>query len=258
MFRKYIARNIIALTVPIIIIEFFILIIALNLSVLDKYSSYRIDYVDNGELNEKIEKYYSEGKVNVTFSCPSNMDNAGYDYKVGGETKGKCFYNFLGDSLRVYILSDSNAERLENGDKPVLHARLEERHGSVNSIKKEYEDELGLQSGTMDSYLNDIIVNEVDYPALRMDILKYAKYIAVGMMAISFLYMIIAILFPFLNICFKVIDNKSGYSRKELIKLANEELKKDGVIDYENGMYQTEHFLIRVYISYTDLSIIEE
>ena len=257
MFRKFITRNIIALTIPILIIEFFVLIIVINLSVLDKYSGYDISYTDVAELENELDKLYAEGKVNVRFTCPGDMESAGYDYKLKNGKKGLCYYSYLGDSLRLYILSEKTVDMINKGENPTVSVRLEQNISDSKDIMKDFEEQLSLKAGTMDGYVKPIYANELNYPGLRLDILYYTKYAAILLMVISLLYMFIAVIFPSFNVCYKIVGSKQGYSRKELIQLVNKELDSSEVLDFENGYYQTEHFLVSVYVSYTKLKIIE-
>ncbi|MBR6401949.1 MAG: hypothetical protein IKS48_01030 [Eubacterium sp.] len=255
MFRRLLVRNIIAVTVPLIIIEFFVLIIALNLSVLDKYSCYEISAQDAKSLETALEGAFAEGKINVRIDCPENMNPAGFDYVVEGNRDGECFYNYLGDSIRLYVLKKDTAKQIKKGKKPNITARLEKLDSAVKEVTSAYETGVTVGGNALEGFVSEIVVNELSYPAKRIKIIDTTKYVAVFMMAFTLLYMVLAILYPSINICLKISCDTGGKSRIDFIKIMDEEMANEKTVAFDNGYYITPNYVVSEYASYTEVKI---
>ena len=251
MFRKLLVRNVIAVTVPLVIIEFFVLIIALNLSVLDKYSCYDISAEDNKSLEVALEGAFAEGKINVQLNCPENLNPAGFDYVVEGNRDGECFYNYLGDSIRLFILRKDTAEKIKKGECPAIKVTLEKLDTAVSDVTASYQSDISVGNNSMDGYVSEIVVNELSYPAKRIKIIETSKYVAVFMMAFTILYMILAILYPSINICLKIEGDTGGKSVMELIDILDEEMADENTVAFDNGYYITPNYVVSEFVSYT-------
>ena len=100
---------------------------------------------------------------------------------------------------------------------------------------------------TIDGYVDETIINEVDYPAFKVKIVDIVQIASIALLIVSLLYTVAAFINPVLSLGFK---NRGLFSsRKELIETLNNELENR--LDHkERFLYITEEYVIRAYISH--------
>lgn len=245
MFKKIVRRNLVALMIPVIIIELMVLYMCMQLSLLDEYKCYKINDISS------VDILFKEGEKNITFDLSEKVYPAGFDYVVDKVVKGSYYYSFNGDSIRLFILKKETYDKLSSGKAVSVNARLIQDEAMVSYIKNEYTDSFGLGDNVFDDYIESTIIDEVDYPELKVWAIKVVQVAAFCMLIISGIYTIIALINPALSIGF---SNRGMFSsRKELIEVMNTEIEER--LDHkEKFLYITEDYVIKAYISHIDIT----
>ena len=244
MFRRLLFRNLIAMLIPMLVIEVFVLFAAMQVSLMDEYRYY--EKVDLG----KLDLMYAAGQMNVSFICPDNLTYAGFDYKRDDKKIGEYFYQFDGDSISLYILDNDTAERVKKGEKGFeIFAVLEKDEMTADYVESQYQTESGLDASTNDpfeSFVKDMMVNQTIFPARRMHLLRMVKMIDVVIIGLTVLYAIIATVFPVTNLSFNTGD--TGKTRRRLIKELDYEMSR-ALEKKIHSIYFTKNYVVAAYLS---------
>lgn len=244
MFRRLINRNLIAMSIPVLVIEFLLVIITLNLSMMDEYTVYEIE-------DREADYAFMEGKYNVSMTIPENLSPAGFDYESQDDISGAFYYDFQGDSIRIYVLSDEKVNRLKSGISTIdILARLEKNEKVSAYIEKEYSDWAGLEDDSAKGFVNPVIINEITYPASRIKALRLGKFLSVIIIGVTILYIILAFLYPSFNLSFS--NKGTGLSRHKLIYTLDDELREN-LLEQDGNVFKTENYIVTYYISHTDI-----
>lgn len=244
MFRRLLFRNLIAMLIPMLVIEVFVLFASMQVSLMDDYRYY--EKVDLG----KLDLMYAAGQMNLSFICPDNLTYAGFDYKKDEKKIGEYFYQFDGDSISLYILDNETAARVKKGEKGFeIFAVIEKDEMTADYIESQYQTESGIDASSndpFDGFVKDIMLNQTIFPARRMHLLRVVKVVDVVIIGMTVLYAIIAAVFPVTNLCFSTGD--TGKSRRRLIKELDYELSS--ALDKKiKSIYFTKNYIVAAYLS---------
>lgn len=232
------------MSIPVLVIEFLLVIITLNLSMLDEYTVYEIE-------DREVDYAFMEGKYNVSMRVPGSISPAGFDYESQDNISGAFYYDFQGDSVRIYVLSDETVNRLKSGTSMVnIFARLEKNEKVSTYIEKEYSDWAGLGEDSTKGFVNPVIINEITYPAGRIKALRLGKFLSVIIIGVTILYIVLAFLYPSFNFSFS--NKGTGLSRHKLIYRLDDELREK-LIEQDGNVFKTENYIVTYYISHTDI-----
>ena len=244
MFRRLLFRNLIAMLIPMLVIEVFVLFAAMQVSLMDEYRYY--ERVDLG----KLDLMYAAGQMNISFICPDNLNTAGFDYKIDDKTVGRYFYQFNGDSISLFIFDIETAERITKGESGFeVFAVIEMDEMTADYIEGEYQEGSGIDASTNDpfeGFVNDMIINQTIFPSRRINLLRRVKMIDVVVIGITVLYAILATVFPVMNLCFSTGD--TGKSRRRLIKELDYEMSR-ALEKKIKSIYFTKNYIVAAYLS---------
>ena len=246
MFRKILFRNLIFMMIPILVIEVFILFSAMQLSILDDYKCYNLTEIKSAPL------FYLEQRLNVSVALPENLKDAGFDHVRNGKKAGSYYYQYNNSSIHLYILSEETVSKLKAGENPgTIYVRLIEDSATARYVENEYSKEIGMDDTMLSNYVDNIIFSEIDYPAMKILILSYVKFICIFLIGFTLLYSVLAMIYPSLNFSFK---NKGMFkSRMDLIEILDKELESSDV-ERKGNTYITDNYTIKAYISRIDIS----
>ena len=244
MFRRILLRNLISMMVPLIIIEAMILFMAIQLASLDKFRCYNLTDLSMAEI------LYLEGKTNISIACPDNLKPAGFNFVSGDKVIGEYYYLLTDKGITLFILDPETAAGIKDGSKETLYVKIVKDTVSAKYVEEEYNDELGLGSDTLNGYVSEYVFDEPEYPVVKISILSYIKIIDVIIIAISFIYLVLAALYSFLN--FSIRKRGIDISKAELIDVLDDELENH-LVEKDGNYYVTEKYEIDAYISYIDI-----
>ena len=246
MFKKIVRRNLVALMIPVIIIELMILYMSMQLSLLDEYRCYEVSDISTADI------LYREGEQNISFTYSGKLYPAGFDHVIDKKVLGSYYYCFRGNSIQLFILDDKTYEKINSGESVKINARLIRDEATANYIKSEYTEATGLGDDVYDDYIDETIISEVDYPAFKVKIVKIVQYASFVLLVLSCIYTVIALIIPSLSFGF---SNKGLFdSRRELIETLDNELENR--LDHkERFLYITEDYVIKAYISHIIIEI---
>lgn len=241
MFKRLVRRNLVALMIPVIIIELMVLYMSMQLSLLDEYRCYKVSDLSS------VGILYKEGEQNITFDYSGDIHPAGFDYVRDGEVVGSYYYSFHGNGIQLFVLNDDTYKSISSGEKVTINARLMQDEAVTGYVLSEYAKSVELSEDVFDGYVDETIINEVDYPAFKVKIVDIVQIASIALLIVSLLYAIAAFINPVLSLGFK---NRGLFSsRKELIETLNNELENR--LDHkERFLYITEEYVIRAYISH--------
>ncbi len=249
MFKKIVRRNLVALMIPVIIIELMLFYMSMQLSLLDEYRCYEVNDIST------VDILYREGEQNISFDYGGKLYPAGFDHVNEKKTLGSYYYCFRGSSIQLFILNPKTYEELNSGKQVRINARLINDEATISYIKKEYTDITGLGDDVYDGYIDEVIISEVDYPIFKVKIVRIVQIASLVLLILSFVYTLLALVIPTLSFGF---SNKGLFgSRKELIETLDNEIENR--LDHKDRfLYITEDYVIKAYISRIVISKREE
>lgn len=246
MFTKLLRRNLIAVLVPILIIEVLIILMVFQLNVLEEYSCQRINSL------EGVDLLYEEGVQNISFLCEEVPEYCGYDeVKEDGEIVGGYYYIKDGDNIRLLVLTTKTYLNLTSGGSYDVYGKLVRDDMKIEHIEDDLDDELakkiGQSSDAFKGYIKPIIINEVEYPATKIAIIEHSAAVISVVILLTVLYSIVAFACPWIIMGF---DYKPAASKRvDAIDILDEEM--DERLENENGnVFTTENFIICAYLSH--------
>ena len=240
MFSKLIRRNLIAVMLPVLIMEFLVLYMTFQLSLLDDYKTYVVSDTD------RLDVLYLENKKNIAYDLTGPVEYAGYDVKAGDEKKGTYYYVFEGNRIQLFILTDATARKLNSGNTVTVYARLVEDKVTASFIEQEYSEEAGLGEGVFDEFVKPMIIDELSYPGIKIKGLVIVNKAAKILLIVSFCYFILAIIFPIFGIGYS--RRKMFKSRASMIRIMNDELGNH-LKKKKRNVYITSNYVVYAYIS---------
>ena len=246
MFTKLLRRNLIAVLIPILIIEVLIILMVFQLNVLEEYSCQRINSL------EGVDLLYEEGVQNISFLCEEVPEYCGYDeVKEDGEIVGGYYYIKDGDNIRLLVLTTKTYLNLTSGGSYDVYGKLVRDDMKIEHIEDDLDDELakkiGQSSDAFKGYIKPIIINEVEYPATKIAIIEHSAAVISVVILLTVLYSIVAFACPWIIMGF---DYKPAASKRvDAIDILDEEM--DERLENENGnVFTTENFIICAYLSH--------
>lgn len=246
MFTKLLRRNLIAVLIPILIIEVLIILMVFQLNVLEEYSCQRINSL------EGVDLLYGEGVQNISFLCEADPEYAGYDeVKSDGEIVGRYYYIYDGDSIRLLVLTDKTYENLKSGGSYDIYGKLVRDDVKIGYIEDALDDELGKMIGqssdAFKGYIKPIIINEVEYPATKISIIEHSAAVISVVILLTVVYSIVAFACPWIIMGFEY--KPAASKRVDAIEILDKEM--DEKLESENGnIFTTENFIICAYLSH--------
>lgn len=214
-----------------------------QLSLLEDYSCHNITSL-NG-----LGVMYSGGAKNVSYECQQELLPAGFDEMSEGEKLGSYYYLFEGETIRIFILKDKTYEQLKKTGSVTIYGKLEEDVTKSKYIEQSYAETVGKGSDVFTGSVQTIMINELKFPYRRILILNIAKKAVPGLIIVTILYMMIALIRPELIFGINRIGIKK--SKKKLIKILNKEM--EDIEEQEGHVYATEHYVIEAYVSHIDI-----
>ncbi len=240
MFRRYVRRNLIAMLIPVIVMEILVIFMTVQLGLLDDYRSYEITDMKDLEL------YYMEGKRNVVIQVDDPLTYAGFDAASDEGKQGSYYYQFNGDSIRLFILKDETIRAINFGENNRVYARIIRDEVTAGYIEKEYTSEVGLGDGLFDGFVEPIIIDELSYPELKIKGIRYVNLAARVMLAGTWLYMLVGFCFPVLAFGYR--SKKMFKNRREMLSVMDAELE-DSLLRSSGHEFVTYNYLVYIYLS---------
>ena len=244
MFKGLIRRNLIATIIPVIVMEVLVIFMTIQLGLLDEYRCYSVGAGDD------LGIMYLEGRKNICMSVSGPLEYAGYDVVSDKGKLGTYYYRFDGKSIQLFVLKDETMRKINSGSDIQLYAKLIEDKVTSSYIENGYNDEAGMGEGVFDGFVNPLIINELEYPVIKVDGIKIMGVTAKVLVILTVLYMILAYIFPVISFGY----SKRGLfrSRSEMIEALNQEA--DEKLEEKNGSeIITENYVIYAYLSHLDV-----
>lgn len=232
-FSSLLVRNTIMLLVPPVAAIFMAVLVAFRMSDLREYNTYRLDSLAN------LEAYINNYMLNVSFDT-TGIKPAGYDYTVSGKKQGEYYYIYQDDQIYLFALKFSGIEKLKRGEN-LLNFRITTDAEVSETVMEDLAESFGTNESNLTGFINPVILNEFEYPYLKIIVMQGMLYGGTVMFAVLFIYMILVIIFPSLSSDAKRLSQYG--KRKDVIKEINEELK-DKLLYHAEDAYVTEGFLI--------------
>ncbi len=236
MFHRLLNRNIIMMMLPLIIILIMFLMVGYKLSMLSEYSIYDVDQIDS------VEQLHNNGIKNISISLKDmEINYAGFDYEVNDKVLGKYYYYYHGNEVHLLVLEDGF-----NKDGKI-NARIQEDKVTANYIQSSLAETFNVKNENLDGFIKPYIINQIEFPAMKIKGIDYMKKIAVVLIAISILYIILAMIRPELN--FETKELREMGDVRALIKELDEEMK-EAERSEDGNEYTTPNYHIIAMISY--------
>ena len=159
MFKRLVRRNLVALMIPVIIIELMVLYMSMQLSLLDEYRCYKVSDLSS------VGILYKEGEQNITFDYSGDIHPAGFDYVRDGEVVGSYYYSFHGNGIQLFVLNDDTYKSISSGEKVTINARLMQDEAVTGYVLSEYAKSVELSEDVFDGCLV-LEEREIDVPLL--------------------------------------------------------------------------------------------
>lgn len=236
MFHRLLNRNIIMMMLPLIIILIMFLMVGYKLSMLSEYSIYDVDQIDS------VEQLHNNGIKNISISLKDmEINYAGFDYEVNDKVLGKYYYYYHGNEVHLLVLEDGFDK---NGK---IYARIQEDKVTANYIQSSLAETFNVKNENLDGFIKPYIINQIEFPAMKIRGIDYMKKIAVVLIAISILYILLAMIRPELN--FETKELREMGDVRALIKELDEEMK-EAERSEDGNEYTTPNYHIIAMISY--------
>ena len=236
MFHRLLNRNIIMMMLPLIIILIMFLMVGYKLSMLSEYSIYDVDQIDS------VEQLHNNGIKNISISLKDmEINYAGFDYEVNDKVLGKYYYYYHGNEVHLLVLEDG----FDKDGK--INARIQEDKVTANYIQSSLAETFNVKNENLDGFIKPYIINQIEFPAMKIRGIDYMKKIAVVLIAISILYILLAMIRPELN--FETKELREMGDVRALIKELDEEMK-EAERSEDGNEYTTPNYHIIAMISY--------
>ena len=246
MFTKLLRRNLIAVLIPILIIEVLLILMVFQLNVLEEYSYQRINSLDGVDL------LYEEGVQNISFLCEAVPEYCGYDeVNPEGEIVGGYYFIKDGrDNIRLLVLTNKTYQNLKSGGSYDVYGKLVrddlKNETMEEALNKALGDMVGEDQDAFDGYIMPVIISEVQYPAAKIAIVEHSSMVMSVIIMITVLYSIVAFACPWIipGFDYKPVAPK----RLDAIEILDEELGEK-LLSENGNVYITENFIINAYLS---------
>ena len=242
IFSKILRRNSIMIIMPLAIVVFTISLVAFQLSELREYRSF--------EMHEpaSADTFISAGEMNVRFNA-EGLVKAGYNYYINDQKVGEYYYLYRNDHLWLFALKDEPGRDLTSGQHE-LYVRLTVDEPVMNQIVQDYSSALNADSRNFTGFVDPVIFNEFEYPAIKIMIIKYVYYAGVLVAALTVFYLLAILCSPAASFQARILT-KYG-SRRKTIKELDDELENKLLYKGENT-YITENYLVAAYVTHVDV-----
>ena len=217
-------------------------LVALRLSRLVEFNSYKLDDIQNAE------SYIDNQLLNVTYDA-GNLKPAGYDYTVNGKKMGEYYYLYDNDQIYLFALKYSGIEKLKNGEN-TLNFRITTDSSTVNMITRDLSDSFDTEINNLSGFVNPIILNEFEFPYYKIIISRGFLYFSFTAFAIIMLYLLKTIISP--SSSYQASILKKFGKVKDMVSILDDELKNNLLYSGEES-YVTENYLVTAYISKIDV-----
>ena len=240
MFHRLLNRNIIMMMLPLIVILLMFLMVGYKLSMLSEYSIYHVDKIDS------IEQLHNNGIKNISISLKDmEINYAGFDYEVNDKVLGKYYYYYHGNEIHLLVLEDG----YDKND--TINARISEDKVTANYVQSRLAETFNVKNENLDGFIKPYIVNQIEFPAMKILGIDYMKKIAIALIVICVLYMILAMIIPELN--FETKPLREMGSVRAVIKELDEEMK-NAERSEDGNEYTTPNYHITAMISYISVT----
>ena len=246
MFTKLLRRNLIAVLIPILIIEVLIILMIFQLNVLEEYSCHRINTL------EGVDLLYEEGVQNISFLCEEVPEYLGFDdVRINDEIAGRYYYLYEGNSIRILVLTDKTYENLKSGGSYDIYGKLvhdDLKNEYIESaLSEKFEKKVGQNSDAFDGFVKPIIISEVEYPEFKISIIDHSSLVISIIIMITVLYSIVAFACPWIMVGFNYKD--VAKKRIDAIEILDREME-ESLESEEGNVFTTENYIICAYMSH--------
>ena len=223
-FQRILLRNLVLITLP---LSFFLLALALLAGVLLGHPGWRVISADGAEQAVNL---YQQGEKNVSLSC-GGLVPSGMVYEADGKEKGVYFYELKNRTVYLYLLPDSLYEHTAAEDYRLpesIHVTFREDASAASLLESDYAENLGVPASATEGLVSPVVFDALHYPGREIGLLRFLKTTAQIAGSALFVYLILVIIFPGLNIL-NLRYRRMGYALDSL----DRELRDD--LDFYNG-----------------------
>lgn len=195
---------------------------------------------------EEMQEWYDRECYNVRMNG-LQLRYTGYDYYEDGKQTGAYYYAFMEEECVFFLMKTKEPEPLMESVN--LKGRLLKNSAGLDAMKSQFAEELGIEISAFESFVNPIMISEIDYPYLEiflMWLLIIIPYIVtITVIVMSIIWTIQPFRHPSCNSLTYLGDRKLVY----------EEIKsqfKNRLIQHNYNYYLTEEYLIVNHLAKTD------
>ena len=228
--------------VPLVAAFFSAALVAFRLSELREYNCYKLESV------ESAEGYINNYMLNVSYDA-AQLKPAGYDYTVNNKKMGEYYYLYQNDQIWLFALKYSGIDKIRHGNT-LINFRITTDQQLVEQVMNDLSDSFGTEEKNLNGFINPIVMNEFEYPFLKILLSKVFLYGSISLFAFFLIYLFLVFFFPSLGIGASKLKRLG--KKREMIKILNEEMK-DKLLYSEESVYVTENYLISALISEMDV-----
>lgn len=171
----------------------------------------------------------------------------GYDYYEDGKQTGAYYYAFMEEECVFFLMKTKEPEPLMESVN--IKGRLLKNSAGLDAMKGQFAEELGIETSAFESFVNPIMISEIDYPYLEiflMWLLIIIPYIiTVTVIVMSIIWTIQPFRHPSCNALNYLGDRRLVY----------DEIKsqfKNRMIQHKYNYYLTDEYLIINHWAKTD------
>lgn len=187
---------------------------------------------------EEMEQRFDQGCYNVQMTV-SEMKYTGYDYYEDGKRTGAYYYSFIENKCVFFLMQTKNPKPVI--EDRVLRGIMLDNSASLEAMLNGFAKDLRLPPDAFHSFVNPIMVSEVEYPRLKIFLVVLLVIIPYVAAALLIVLSVLWTIQPFRH-----------PSAKQLIefgerKLVFEELRsqmKNRLLQHNYNYYITEEYLV--------------
>lgn len=239
MFQKILIRNLIFMMLPIFVMILVIEGVHYELLKLPAFQTYDMATVTDAE------RMHIMGRTNIELS-PVAWKSAGFSYEEDDESVGEYGYIRVENQLYLVALKNSEIEKLENNPEKKINFKIVKDSATSSYVSSVYAKELKQDEDSMKDFVSPYILDQMQFPTLRILAMKIMLYAGLVILTLFFVYTVLCMLFPLVNVQTKCLD-KYRHKAKAFAEIDQE--LSDNILFDEMGIIITEHYCMIVRIS---------
>ena len=229
---------------PVMLIFMSIFLLIVNVKNLNIYKTFDFTEKDNAE------SFYMLEHVNVRTTL-SGLHYSGFQENDKGKVLGNYFYKESGGSVVFYLLDEKTSSEILSGqDNVEILCSIRKDNSGVEYMLGEYSEETGKSVESLEGLFSSYILDQTEYPYVRLTMLSVLYYIPLCMMVLLIIYLPVAMVFPYLN--FQLAPLRKKGIVKELVDDIDYESRNMMLYD-AGSIFVTENYLVNAFISRVDI-----